>query len=210
MSGGCPSGRARGEDGITLVELLVAATLTAVIIGAAYGAMIVMSRSLLSSDIQTDNVDQLRTGIATVSRDLRAASEPRSGTPAFEVAEEDVATFFTRVGPTVELAHIDLRVVDGELRHTRTPVGFNADGEVELLSDEVVERTIARGVITDVAVLRYLDENGAELTDLDQAAERRRIRAVEVRLRAATDGAVRVRPTELTTTVRLPNLQGAA
>lgn len=199
-----------GESGMTLVELLVAAMVTSVMLSAAFAAMMVMTGSLHRSEIQTRNIDQLRQGVAVVARDLRAASDPVIGTPAFARADPDGATFYTRVAATPQLMHVELTLEDGVLREVRTPVEFADYGSIELRTDEARTRILARDVVEGTTLLTYRDVDGVALTGLDEAAVRRDIRLIDLRLRVATDGGVRSRPTELATTVRLANLLGGA
>lgn len=198
------------ESAITLVELMVAMALTAVIMAAAFSAVIVSTQSLHRSDVSTRNVDAARVAIGAISRDLRGADAPRSGDEAFEIAAPDHVRFTTRAGVTPELTHVDIQVSeDATVVLTRTPLEMveGPDGEmvVELLEDDATVRVVARDV-ADPAVFRYFAAGETDpLTDLEDAEQRRRIDLVEVSLQIAADGGTRARPTRLTTTVRLPN-----
>lgn len=197
----------RGEEALTLVELLVAAALTAVILAAGYASLIVAVQSLHRSEIQTENIDTLRIAIAAVSRDLRAADSPLPTIEAFEVAEPDRVHLYSRVGATPQVMRVEAEVdTDGQLWLTRTPVTVDTDGSLVVDSAAEQRRVVARNLVDD-QIFTYLPAgDGTPLDDLEDVEQRRRIRMVTISMRVASDGGVRARPTELATTVRTPNL----
>ena len=71
--------RLRDEDGFSLVELLVAASLMLVVFGAVLTVLEVMQRQSASATVRADSQDQARLAVDRVTRDLRNAVNTPAG-----------------------------------------------------------------------------------------------------------------------------------
>jgi prepilin-type N-terminal cleavage/methylation domain-containing protein len=103
----------RSEHGFTLIEMLVAIAMSAVVFGATLTVLDVFQKNNRVDQLRNETQDLARTAIDRLARDLRNAAAPNSGVPgALEVAEPYALTFDTvdSTKITAENANNDMRV----------------------------------------------------------------------------------------------------
>lgn len=198
------------EAGFTIIELVVAMTIFAVIMGALATGIIQIQRASHHVDVSTQNVDQARLAVAGVSRSLRAAVTSLDNRPAFEVAEADHAVFTAYLGSPEVPVRIELqRLANGDLRERVTTASVAGDGTVTYPPANRRERVLARGLETTGRLFTYTatDENGAEIVLGVAPGEelRRTVAKVRIDLAVSNDPSGRTGPQLLSTEVRLPN-----
>ncbi len=72
---------AREESGFTLVELLVAATLMLIILGATLTSVTAFQKNTETNNLQNDSQDEARRGIDRLAKELRNLASPTNETP---------------------------------------------------------------------------------------------------------------------------------
>ena len=72
---------ARDESGFTLVELLVAATLMLIILGATLTSVNAFQKNNETNNLQNDAQDEARRGIDRLAKELRNLASPTNETP---------------------------------------------------------------------------------------------------------------------------------
>jgi prepilin-type N-terminal cleavage/methylation domain-containing protein len=206
------------EAGVTLVELLVAITILGLVMAGLFGGLTGLIWSTNTIDTRTDNVDQARLAIASLSRDLRAASPTVDDGPAFVVAEDRHARFHARLSRDDAPVLLDLSVdADDRLVETLTSPTVQADGSVVYDPADARTRYVASYLFNavDEPILTYstITETGEVValpTPIETVQQLRAIRLVQIDLVMARDQAARVEPQRVSTEVRLPNLRGGS
>lgn len=188
--------RLRGEEGVGLVELVVALALTAVVSGIAYAGLGSFASSSKAVDDRALAMDATRTALERLVRDLRAANPIDalpSGTP--------VATYETAISFSVHCADAGVGtcsaeglrpvryvVAGGELRREEGGTSGALLAPTGVASVPLAERAGAVVNGTDEPVFTYYDADGDVLatsgTDVVTSTRIRDCaRSVEVRLR---------------------------
>jgi prepilin-type N-terminal cleavage/methylation domain-containing protein len=206
------------DAGVTLVELLVAITILGVVMAGLFGGLTGLIRATNTIDTRTDNVDQARLAIASLSRDLRAASPTVDDGPAFLVADDRHARFHARLSRDDAPVLLDLSVdADDRLVETLTPATIESDGTVVYDPADARTRYVASYLFNaaDEPILTYstITESGEVIempTPIETVTQLRSIRLVQIDLVMARDQAARVEPQRVSTQVRLPNLRGGS
>jgi type II secretory pathway pseudopilin PulG len=75
------TGRLRAEDGLTLVEVLLAMTLMLVVLGATLGTFNQFERNVKTNELQNEAQEQARRGLDLMARDLRNLASPTVDLP---------------------------------------------------------------------------------------------------------------------------------
>lgn len=205
----------RGDDGLTLVELLVAMSLLAIAMTLVTALVVTVSRAYTREEAQRDSSTGAALGMQHLSRVIRAAVELdlSSGerAPAFSAASPTVLTLSAYVG----VEHVDEGPVRVELALDtaadeiieRRFAAYRVAGIWEFRTTPSERRVLARDVV-DAAVFAYERADGSTLPSraLTQE-ERREIAAVRVSYGVQTDRTGRVPPSRIVNVVSLPNLE---
>lgn len=213
-----PSATRAAEAGITLVELLVVVTILGIVMAGLFGGLTGIVRATNTIDVRTENVDQARLAIASLSRDLRTAAPGPDGEAAFLVADDRNARFHAQLGQGEIPVLVELRVdAEDRLVETVTPPTVAVDGTVSYDPDDTRERFVASYLFNgdDEPIITYLalEPDGSRValeTPVTDPQLRRSIRLVRIELVMARDQGSRVEPQRVATEVRLPNLRGGA
>lgn len=213
-----------GEDGLTLLELVVATAIFGILMTFVVTMFTSTARSVSDQQGAVDNSRMASVSMNEVTRIIRAGTEiPKHGTSVndpvftFAGAEKLVVHSFIDAGTSVDPPPIKVefsRNGANELVEKRwaayhvhtTYWAFNATS--------TYSRTIARSLLPPAAatpLFRYFDKNGAALTPAAAGAsltvnQIRNIASVQVRMRVQADESGRVAPVEIRNMVGLPNL----
>jgi prepilin-type N-terminal cleavage/methylation domain-containing protein len=88
--------RLRREDGVTLVEMLVAVAMSSVVFGAVLTTLDVFQRQSRTAQIRNETQSDARDALDRLARDLRNVASPSTTTPgALELAQENNVVFET-------------------------------------------------------------------------------------------------------------------
>lgn len=179
-----PNGRLQGEDGVTLVELLVAITLSSVIMAVVAGTVVSALRSQHRQTAQVAALNEAKLAFERVTRDIRGADPLQDAGP--------------------DRISLDLRLADDTVR---TVTYERASGATSLTATEAAtgSRTLVRDLVPGQPVFLFhladgSTDTGASVLDL------RSVMSITVRLQVEPDGAGRV--VDLTNRVVLRNADG--
>lgn len=206
------------EEGLTLVELMVVITIFGIVMAGLFGGLTGIIRATNTIDVRTENVDQARLAIASLSRDLRTAAPGPAGEAAFLVADDRNARFHAQLGEGGTPVLVELAVdAQDRLVETVTPPTIAADGSVTYDPADTRQRFIASYLhnTADEPIITYLalDQDGARqplATPITDPQQLRSIRLVRIELVMARDQGSRVEPQRVATEVRLPNVGGGS
>lgn len=112
-------GRLRGDEGSTLVELLVVMVLTTVVLAAVGTVFVSTTRGVRETQVRTSTQADARTAMEAMSRSLRVAVAPPRGAPTGPSSSTPVAGPFTSASPTSVTFYANLQ---------RTAVSFATSG----------------------------------------------------------------------------------
>ena len=211
MSARTPTPRDRG---LTLIELLVAISLFAIVSTLITTLVITVAQTHARQESQQDSTNAASLGMQHITRIIRAGTEIPSSTwqsaPAFSVAEPSRMTLqsyldveSTAEGPTrVALA---IEPATGILTERRI-APTKSSGLWVYTSPATAPRVLVRDVATG-STFTYLRADGTQLPARALTeAERREIAAVRVELTVQTHATDDAQPTQLRAEVSLPNL----
>jgi prepilin-type N-terminal cleavage/methylation domain-containing protein len=210
-------GRLTDNRGFTLVELMVAVAVLAVVLLGAYTALSNMQNASTGATERLVNLDEARLLMATITKDLRTAARPDPTESPFVFADGRRIQFYanlnTAQGPQLVTAYIDVekRLVEETIPPTDPPppgppYTYNPANQVTRVVGEWVANT---GPVfkffqynADLDVMEEITNGGMPLTS-DQLKQ---VEAVEVTLSIRRTPAIGSPPTTLVNQVRLPNV----
>ena len=209
-----PTGRyvraRRSCAGTSLVEVVVATSLLAIVMFAVFQGVASTQAALESTDSRLRNLDEARVLMAATSKDLRTAVRLQSGTSPFVVADGLTTTFYANLdtisAPKQVRIYIDAssqlveEVRDADVGSVAPNYTFAGAPHVRFVG-RYVANTAAMPIFT------YLDATGNTLaaTPLN-AADLLAVRAVRLNLVVKRSTTAVVAATTLVNRVRLPNL----
>jgi prepilin-type N-terminal cleavage/methylation domain-containing protein len=217
-----PAGRAVGDAGITLVELLVAMMLFGIISAVVVGMFVSTTRATTQSRVLGSDTRSASNGLNEVARMIRAATEnpvlnpaPSAPTvdPALAFADRESVTLFAYVNLDSS-AQTPLKVrfwinTSRQLVETRWPATTLVNGHWNFSATALPDRILAGPIKAGAPVFVYLQGDGTEvvppaagLTDTDKL---RTIKAVKIAMTVQTSGS-RSNPVTVQNTVGMPNL----
>lgn len=215
--------RGRGDDGMTLIELVVAMGIFGILLTLVVSMFVSSSRSFSDQSGALDNSRMASTSMNEVTRIIRAGTEiPRPNSadnrPVFTHAGAEKIDMhsFIDAGNSVDPAPVRVelqRNANNELVETRWEGYHDVPAYWEFRSTSNYARTIARSLMpadTSAPLFRYYDKNGAILTPPAGGtltlAQRRNIASVRVSMQVQADASGRVEPVQIQNMVGLPNL----
>lgn len=119
-----PRHRSTGDRGVTLVELVVAASLTSLVAALTVGVFTGALRTLRHSSVRNATAADVRVAMEQLTRELRVATVPDGDPAALVSATPTALSFYTainRTGTDVYPYRIDYTYDGTCLRATRTP-----------------------------------------------------------------------------------------
>lgn len=174
--------RTSDQAGFSLVELLVAMTVLAVVLSGLTAGAITIYRATSTVTLSTDDQNQARTAISVLSRDIRAASPVRpSEDPAFVEARPNDAMFTANLEDSTGLnitgsirpVLVRLWIDGGRLiedttdAEPGTPITWDpaANARVRFIASFVVNDFEVQpgGAVTGTPIFTYFDAAGNEL-----------------------------------------------
>ncbi|MFS0867147.1 type II secretion system protein J [Microbacterium sp. 179-B 1A2 NHS] len=215
--------RRTAEDGVTLIELVVAMAVFSILLTLVVTMFASTARSVSDQQGAVDNSRMASTSMNEVTRIIRAGTEiPVHGTsindPVFTYAgaEKLVVHSFIDAGTSVDPPPVKVefsRNGANELVEKRWSAYHVHTTYWAFQTSSTYTRTIARSLLAPAAsapLFRYFDKNGTALTPAAGASltvnQIRNIASVQVRMRVQADGSGRVAPVEIRNMVGLPNL----
>ncbi len=221
MTGG-PAAPARRDDGLSLLELVVAMGISSILIALVVSMFVSGSRAVYDQEASTLNARLASTSMNEVTRIVRAGTEiPVRGSSTnlavFSYAGAETIVMYSFIDAETSSDPAPLKVqfarnAANELVETRW-AGYHKFVGYWDFRDASTERIIARSLMPPVAsspLFTYYDKTGARLTPASGAsltsAQIRNIASVQVTMQVQGDQSGRVAPVQIQNMVGLPNL----
>jgi type II secretory pathway pseudopilin PulG len=190
---------ARGQDGITMVEMTVVVALLGLVLAMAMQGLVAYQRAAGDADARQRNLDEARTVMAVLTKDLRTATEFSAAT-----ATDVTFTGLLNTGATAPANRLRLYVdAGGVLREAVTPPDDPTASPLTYTGTPTT-RVVGRGLTDTASLLSYRDSSDAVTTSLTAVTSV--VVTVSVDLPSGTD----LPATVLTSRVFLPNVAAAA
>lgn len=193
--------REDSQAGITMVEMAVVVALLGLVLTMAMQGVLSYQRATASADTRQDNLDQARTVMAVLSKDLRTAT-------AFTAMTATDVTFTGLLNTAATAPANRLRLwVDsgGVLREAVTPPD-DPNASPLTYTGSPTTRIVGRGLVSTSGLLSYRDSADAVTTSLTAVTSV--VITVSVDLPSRSGAAVPA--TVLSSRVFLPNVAAAA
>lgn len=203
-------GEVARDDGLTLVELLVAMSILAVVMAMVTGSTIFLQRSINETDQRFDDLGQARVAMDATSKWVRSAVTVAPFTQPFFDARADRIDLLTNVDVAGGAAprRVAIDVVNGDQLRERIWQGtFDVNDEWRQVGTPTT-RIIARGVVNTTDLFTYLDADGVDMTNGTTSLttdERDRIRRIGIDVAVQQDQVLDVPPIELSNVVWVAN-----
>jgi len=200
----------RGEQGVSLVELVVTLSILSLVLTIVYGSFMSASSTVSGANEKLQNLDEARTLVAVASKDIRTAVRLEAGTSPFLTADDDEAVFYgnlnTTDAPKKVRIHVDTEdklieeVWTADVGSTAPDYTYTGGPKIRLVG-RYVANTTAEPIFT------YYDDDGVALTSypLDDS-DRLAIKSVGITLRVKRTSTFNDEATTVINRVRLPNL----
>jgi type II secretory pathway pseudopilin PulG len=191
----------RGQAGITMVEMAVVVALLGLVLTMAMQGVLSYQRATASADTRQDNLDQARTVMAVLTKDLRTAT-------AFTAMTATDVTFTGLLNTAATAPANQLRLwVDsnGVLREAVTPPD-DPNASPLTYTGTPTTRIVGRGLIATSGLFSYRDSADAVTTSLTAVTSVVITVSVDLPSRSGAE----VPPTVLTSRVFLPNVAASA
>jgi len=219
---GGPAAPARRDDGLSLLELVVAMGISSILIALVVSMFVSGSRAVYDQEASTLNARLASTSMNEVTRIVRAGTEiPVRGSSTnlavFSYAGAETIVMYSFIDAETASDPAPLKVqfarnAANELVETRW-AGYHKFVGYWDFRDASTERIIARSLMPPVAsspLFTYYDKTGARLTPASGAsltsAQIRNIASVQVTMQVQGDQSGRVAPVQIQNMVGLPNL----
>jgi hypothetical protein len=219
--------RRRDELGVSgLLEVTAVLLIMGLVLGVVYSTIFSSQNTVLDTNERMRNLDEARTLIATMSKDIRTAVRTEAGTSPFLVADSENMWFYANIETTSapKLVHLYIDAQDRLFEEvwTHDPISvapqYRYDGKAyRVLPDSCdAPRCRVRLVGHFVAntssepLFTYYPDTGAALTTPMSGSDASllSIKSVEIELRVKRDvNRQNVNTTVVQNRVRLPNLE---
>jgi type II secretory pathway pseudopilin PulG len=190
---------ARGQAGITVVEMTVVIALLGLVLAMAFQGLGAYQRAASGSDTRQQNLDQARIAMAVLTKDLRTAT-------SFSTIQADnvVFTALLNTGATAPPNRMRLWADSaGVLREAVTPPD-DPNANPVTYTGTPVTRVVGQGLVSTGSLFVYRDSSGAVTSTLSA------VTSVEINLSVDLPSGSPVPATALSSRVFLPNVAAAS
>jgi type II secretory pathway pseudopilin PulG len=193
--------REDGQAGITVVEMAVVVALLGLVLTMAMQGLLSYQRAAASADTRQQNLDQARTVMAVLTKDLRTATE------FIAMSATDVTfTGLLNTAATAPANRLRLYVdSSGVLREAVTPPD-NPNASPLTYTGTPTTRIVGRGLVSTSGLLSFRDSSDNVTSTLTAVTSVVITVSVDLPSQSGND----VPPTVLTSRVFLPNVAAAA
>ncbi len=193
--------REGGQAGVTVVEMAVVVALLGLVLTMAMQGLVSYQRAAAGADTRQQNLEQARTVMAVLSKDLRTAT-------AFTAMAATDVTFTGLLNTAATAPPNQLRLYadsSGVLREAVTPPD-NPNASPITYTGTPTTRIVGRGLVSTSSLLSFRDSTDTVTTSLTAVTSVVVTVSVDLPSRSGID----VPPTVLTSRVFLPNVAAAA
>jgi type II secretory pathway pseudopilin PulG len=190
-----------GEDGITMVEMTVVVALLGLVLAMAMQGLISYERAAAAADTRQQDLDEARTAMAVLTKDLRTATELTAAT-----ATDVTFTALLNTGSTAPANQVRLYVdSSGVLREAVTPPDDPTASPLAYTGTPTT-RVVGRGLVDTGTLLSFRDSSDAVTTTLTAVTSVVVTVSVDLPSRSGNE----VPATVLSSRVFLPNVAASA
>jgi prepilin-type N-terminal cleavage/methylation domain-containing protein len=193
--------RDRGQAGVTLVEMAVVVALLGLVLTMAFQGLVSYQRATASADTRQQNLDQARTVMAVLTKDLRTATEFTTLT-----ATDVTFTGLLNTAATAPANQLRLYVDSGGVLREAVTVPDNPTASPLTYTGTPTTRVVGPGLVLTSSLLSFRDSSDAVTTSLTAVASVIITVSVDLPSRSGGD----VPPTVLSSRVFLPNVAASA
>jgi prepilin-type N-terminal cleavage/methylation domain-containing protein len=193
--------RDRGQAGVTLVEMAVVVALLGLVLTMAFQGLVSYQRATASADTRQQNLDQARTVMAVLTKDLRTATEFTTMT-----ATDVTFTGLLNTAATAPANQLRLYVDSGGVLREAVTVPDNPTASPLTYTGTPTTRVVGQGLVSTSSLLGFRDSSDAVTTSLTAVASVIITVSVDLPSRSGGD----VPPTVLSSRVFLPNVAASA
>jgi type II secretory pathway pseudopilin PulG len=186
------------QAGITVFEMTVVVALLGIVLALAMQGLSSFQRSVATTEIRQQNLDEARVAMAVLTKDLRTAT-------SFSALATSDVTFLALVNTGATAPPNQLRLyVDGQgvLREVTTPPDDPNASPITYLGPPQI-RVVGRGVVNTGSLLSFRDSADLPTTTLSA------VTSVVITLTVDLPSGAPVPPTVLSSRVFLPNVAAA-
>jgi Tfp pilus assembly protein PilW len=203
-------GRRGDERGSSLLELMMSVLLISIVMGAVMTGTFSAQKAITGSDLRLQNLDQARTLMASLTKDVRTAVRLNAGSSPFVIADANHAVFYANISTTSSPKKVDLSI-DSQSRLVETVWTADAGSSAPnyTYTGPSTVRLVGRYVANTAAkpLFMYLDSSGNALMNTPlNATDLLAIKAVQITLIVKKSTAAQLNATSLVNRVRLANL----
>ncbi len=198
------------ERGSSLIEFVTTVALIGIVMSTVMIGTFSAQKAILGSDTRLENLDQARTLMASLTKDMRTAVRLQAGTSPFTTADKNHAVFYANLSTTSAPKKVDL-AIDASSRLIEqvwtADVGSQAPNYT--YTGTPIIRLVGRYVANTTAtpLFTYLDGLGNTLASTPlNATDLLAVKAVQIQLIVKKSTATLLNPTTLVNRVRLANL----
>jgi type II secretory pathway pseudopilin PulG len=193
--------REGGQAGVTVVEMAVVVALLGLVLTMAMQGLVSYQRAAAGADTRQQNLEQARTVMAVLTKDLRTATDFTSMT-ATDVTFTGLLNTAATAPPNQLRLYADS---SGVLREAVTPPD-NPNASPITYTGTPTTRIVGRGLVSTSSLLSFRDSTDTVTTSLTAVTSVVVTVSVDLPSRSGID----VPPTVLTSRVFLPNVAAAA
>jgi type II secretory pathway pseudopilin PulG len=192
---------AHGEDGITMVEMAVVIALLGLVLAMAMQGLVSYQRAAGAADTRQQDLEEARTAMAVLSKDLRTATELTAAT-----ATDVTFTALLNTGSTAPANRLRLYVdAGGVLREAVTPPDDPTASPLTYTGTPAT-RIVGRGLVDTGTLLSFRDSTDTVTATLTAVTSVVVTVSVDLPSRSGNE----VPATVLTSRVFLPNVAASA
>jgi hypothetical protein len=198
------------QRGSSLIEMVTTVALIGIVMSTVMVGAFSAQNAIMGSGTRLENLDQARTLMASLTKDVRTAVRLSAGTSPFTTADGNHAVFYANLSTTSAPKKVDLSI-DSQSRLVEQV--WTADGGSSApnytYTGAATIRLVGRYVANTAAkpLFTYLDDNGNPLSNTPlNATDLLAIKAVQINLIVKKSTATTLNPTALVNRVRLANL----
>ena len=205
----------RDERGVSgLLEVTVVLLILGLILGTLYSTIFSSQNTVLNTNERLRNLDEARTLIATLTKDVRTAVRLRAGTSPFVTAQARAAEFYANLDTAGAPVKVRLSI-DGDdqlIEEVWTATSCirdpDSDEDPYLYEGDPTVRLVGHFVANSAAepLFTYLDETNVPIAQPISGTRLLDIDAVRIDLRVKRDSGHPVNETTIQNRVRLPNV----
>jgi prepilin-type N-terminal cleavage/methylation domain-containing protein len=193
--------RDRGQAGVTLVEMAVVVALLGLVLTTAFQGLVSYQRATASADTRQQDLDQARTLMAVLTKDLRTATEFTTMT-----ATDVTFTGLLNTTATAPANQLRLYVDSGGVLREAVTVPDKPTACPLTYTGTPTTRVVGQGLVSTSSLLSFRDSSDAVTTSLTAVTSVIITVSVDLPSRSGAD----VPPTVLSSRVFLPNVAASA